>query len=536
MKTDIVKYVLGISIVCMSAFSLSAQAVEIPDVESRIRSGENTVPSIALPPQRPPLPANLPPPAENEGGTEEVVSAVAQNKPVPEEATPVTSIPEEAHPVSPFSGYLAFRSGYPGLLAGSLYLRREESVLPGFSVLFSHDSVDGFSGERPGNGFFDRSTAIDVTVFPRGGSWFLSAGLTENADGLQGTSPTLYSLTDRQVYWTSRAERALRSGPFTLLGFFDGDIVSHIPAGPAGQENTIAGYRLLPGVGLRWSYTDFEADLTGRFRYETQAGEGEFLFGRGDLSARYIHRDWSFTATASVVADSRSVVLVPFNLALSREGVSPRMFSFTLDGGLSAVPLSASLLVAEDPYIDRTGLSRTAADWNASLSASMQPADAYRLSADARFLKTAFNRTSVYAGETDPVSFRTDTVWLDRTLLETSLGLVCTGTDTELSFGWNSSWLDRVDGSSAQTISAGFLVFDRSPARRWESGTDIEWEAGQAEVPYWNLFAMVRPFAHFSLNLRIDDILSLWFNEPRMVNDVFTRHSGAISIGGRFDF
>ncbi len=552
----------------LSVAPLAAAGVEVPDLETRIRNYGSEVPSAAVPDLPNPAPAPIP----EDNAAAEAAPVAPAIVPVPEpELFPETPTPSENKTDGTVSGWASLGAGSPGTLLGDLSVERAGGPLPDFSLRFAYDAADGYGGETAGEGFFDRSISLGFGASSRneasGAGWQASLGLSERTDGLQGLNAELYGFTARDAVWDASADIpvSLKSGLSASLGISGAVFASFadMPGTAIGGASSVpvtgepvansGGYRIEPDLSINLVRGRGKFALEGVYGYETVVNTGEVNTGTVALSAGGTFGGLSLGARSGVALDSASGAAFPFSLSAAWTGDTGILRNLSASGGLDAYRSGVDTLAGADPFVDRTRLSRTAADWFGKASLSLSGPEAFGAStgfeAGAEWRDTAFGFGVLGVLPIDepasggsaglvPVGER------ERQSLATKVALSATAPGLELKAGWNAEWLDTPAetlrygpvSAASQRLDAGLTLFDRDARRLWETSAVAAFALNRAVTPSVDLSGTLRPAKAFALTLSFDDIVPLIAGEPRMRDAVYADRSGVLTLSGRIDF
>jgi hypothetical protein len=227
---------------------------------------------------------------------------------------------------------------------------------PRFSLLFNHETLDGFSGNLPGSGFNLRNDDLDGTLKLRMGSIDTEIGgrFSENESGLQGNSPFLSRLgrtLDGTVGFSAAPLDWLTLSAGARGG---GDSLTLQGASPP----TFSGYWVTPSLAAQARFGPVRFGLETRYWFRSDpATTPDSVLVPGGL----LHR---FQASATFGADlpaaltlegsggwfvnSAALSVFPFSLTLS--GTPVQFLTFSLSGGYRVVTNDMHDLVAVSPY------------------------------------------------------------------------------------------------------------------------------------------------------------------------------------------
>lgn len=523
---------------CVVLFStvLTAQEVTVPDLESKIRSSGSSISDKALPPPVLPAPAPLPKPAQPQPAPAEPIGLPAEpEQPVsPELVTPDDS---SAMQHTGIRGYLFVGAGSPGTLKGVVSLERGPSSLPGFSVLFVHDTADGYAPAKPGRGFFDRSTRMDLGFNNEGeaNAWRVKTSLSDSAHGLQGKSENEYSITRRSAGWEIAFRLPFKQRPFALNIAFDGMVFSAYTDRPESANASYGGYSIQPEVGLSYSVSDISLDLSAWYNYESVVRTGERMAFAANLAFAYTPSIFDIEAALGVLADSGRYVSVPFSLVFGVEPASGVFRSFRAQGGLKTQKSSPWEEGEKDPFVRLDRASVTSSDWYASASLSLRPVSSLTVSLDSLYEDTAFGKGGFDRTE-ETEDARILLAVKERRSVSASAGFGWIGENMSVSASWTQRFLDLLYAKYRSEFTVGYSLFDADNPDVWKLETSVKVAPGSAFLPEANASASFMPFTAFTVSLSVTDIIPLVNSRSRMRNVLYSDRSGVVMLAGRFDF
>ncbi len=531
--------VTTVLLVCAVSFSLSAQGVEVPDLETRIRNSGSQVPPSALPALALPAPIPLPPPP-----------AVPDPGPVAPPVLPPVSV-EGAHATSVepmagqlFTGFAELGAGMPGAFHGAVSLKRAQESASKLGIDFSYDSADGYSGKSPGSGWFDRSALLALTFgsAPESRPWDASLSLTEDADGLQGKSE-YYGILARRADWNGSVRAfGADSGITGTVGLsgsvwtFGGERSAFSPP-PAPSVADHDGYRLAPTLAVAGTIASVDLKARSLYSYDTVAGSGELHAVRQDIEAGWARGAFAVQGSVGLHYDDEDSLAVPFALSLAlRPGSSP-IRALILSGGIAVGRMDSSDLAESDPFVLRAGLPVYSADWNAKASAEFTPREELRAFLSGEFRKSLDGRGILVAGQEASASVLIPYGRVERDSFVTEASLSWTRSALSLTGAYVGEWLDDLGRDSLHSVSASATVRGGGSERpTWSSTAGAGFALDSAELPKLSLSFAVRPIERLEVRLSAMDLLAMAGERDRMVNDVYTERSGEAILSLRVEF
>lgn len=437
---------LLINLTMILAQQSPGSTITLPDLSDDVRAVENapvTVPGPDLLPV--PLPA-LPPPLPQE---EEIR--------IPESALTATGrinvLPGQTRNDT-YGEAMVGASLWDGL-AAHLSLYRPSSD-PSFSIIFSHETQDGFAFHDAGSGFSYRETTLQGNF--RGGKdqgllWSLTGAFTDQSNGLQGQSQDFSSISHR--YLTLNPAIRLPLGVFTAYSELSGS--SAALSLERGQNPVTGDVRaqelgLRPTVGIEWAREALRISLEGTYTFyglinnPASVAEGDRLVQQGELalaSSFDISPALQTGATLGIGTNTALAWYVPF--ALWFDAGLNDYISLSVKGGFESKVRSLRDIWELNPYTDIGGEPSVDAHWFAGAVVNLYPAKAMTLR-----LAGDWKSSSGNTGDTILMNFQSGS---SRALysyesrpfneLNTRLELRNSWQHADAVLGWAAKWLDR---------------------------------------------------------------------------------------------
>jgi hypothetical protein len=227
---------------------------------------------------------------------------------------------------------------------------------PRFSLLFNHETLDGFSSKPAGCGFSLRNDDLEGNLnFRLGGvDTALKGSFLENETGLQ-SQPVPHSARLGRTLASSAAFSATPLDWLTLKGAIEGGTDSLVLQGVNPYE--LDGLRVAPSLAAEGHFGSVKVGLSTRYTYRadpTNAG--------GQLHRVLTSASFSADLPAVFVLDgsvgwfwnSASLSLVPFSLSLT--GTPFPFLTLSASGGYRVTPYDMHDQLAVHPLVLPTGL------------------------------------------------------------------------------------------------------------------------------------------------------------------------------------
>lgn len=298
----------------------------------------------------------------------------------------------------------------------ALYKRGD---LPLFQFRFSHEGIDGYGDNSPGEGYFDRREELSggVELGTSGHSLRLNGEYLEKETGLQDF-PGAVSVIHR--FLSSSGEyRYDPESPFSLTLRLDGHSGSqNIGAQERERESYLdsrgaAAFeweRFLIGAGAEYSYQEAPADGT------LQQGE---LY----LETAFYGKRFDINGSVGLHWDEENQYLLPWNLRL--EGAAGEKWQYRLEGGYLVRNILYRDLWDRYSLLDTGDVLNVTRGWNASLYLGFSAGNRLRLGCEAGWSRLSGvplpvdldSRDAVsglfpfFLGETEEVALETSAVF-----------------------------------------------------------------------------------------------------------------------------
>lgn len=529
------KRIIAICIIALffSPLMLLAQQTEsgsltLPDVAEDVRAVENTPVAVPIPDLLPiPIPAAAPPLPKEQPIT------------IPESALSATG------PFDARSRQLAdeaFGKAMGEAMVGAflwdgvtahLSLYRPGSD-PSFSIIFSHETQDGFAFHEPGSGFSLRKTSLQGNF--RGGKdnaprWSISAAFTDQFNGLQEQSQDFSGISHRYLSFIPAFRFPL--GVFTVYSELEGS--SAALSLERGQSTISADVRaqelgIQPTIGIEWAGKVMKFSLEGIYRFyglinnPSTVAVTDRLVQQGELriaSSFDISPAFQTGASLGIGTNSSLLWYVPF--AVWFDAGLGEVLSMSAKGGLESETRSLRELWDLNPYTDIGPVHTADIHWFAGGVINLYPWKAITLSFTADW-KASFGGTGrIWPQEAAASGTRGLFIYETRSynLFNTGIEARHTGQLINTALGLASQWLDKWDKRS-QVLYASLEYHDTNNRFGAAGNTRFAFDAAGIDIPVLDMSAYLRLGNGIRLNAEAQDIF-MAFRGPqgRMIWDPY---------------
>lgn len=411
-------------------------------------------------------------------------------------------------------------AGSPNRIVGSISLKTLGQD-PRFSLLFNHETIDGFAGNPSGAGFNLRNDVLDggLKFKVAGVDTALSGTFSDNETGLQGQSPLFTARLGRTLDGTA-AFSAVPLDWLTLRAGASGDADWLTLQGAPPQQ--LAGVRVAPSVSAEARFGAMKIGLETLYAFrvdpETDQAPGGSLhrfratasFG-ADLSTAF-----TFDASAGWFVNSARLSRFPFSATVT---ATPFEFvTFTVGGGYKVTPydmhdvMSIHPLALPNSITDDSGWFGDASvqftfarDLSASMVAAFMASEAMPVGDSNQYLGTTGNRLF-------PVTQKRGTH------LSTKAGMRWGITQSfSLSGSWTHEFLDRPFFTPIDSLEAELVALE--PGGRFGGTVSVAVAptfTGELQQPVLRVSTFAKVSDAVKLQLVGDDLLGLLPGDPRL--------------------
>ena len=415
-------------------------------------------------------------------------------------------------------------AGSPNSIVGSISLKTLGDD-PRFSLLFNHETIDGFAGKPSGSGFNLRNDILDGGLKFRAGGvdTNLSGTFSDNETGLQGQS-----MFTARLGRTLSGTAAFSAAPLDWLtlhaaatGGWDWLTMQGAPApGPSPQELT--GVRASPSVSAEARLGVVKLGLETLYAFRSDPATDQDPGGSlhrfrttasfaADLSTAFL-----FEATAGWFVNSERLSRFPFSATLT---ATPFEFlTFTVDGGYKVTPYDMHDVMSVHPLVLPNSIEDDRG-WFADVSVQFAFAKELSASLTAAFMASEampMGDTTQYAGITGNGLFP---VTQERgTLLSTKAGMRWGITQSfSLSASWTHEFLDRPFFTPVDSLDAELVALESAGKFGGTVSVSVAPTlSGVLQQPLLRISMFVRVSEAVKLQLVGDDLLGLLPGDPRV--------------------
>lgn len=464
-------FYLLISLGLVQAQQTDTPTVTLPDLSDDVRAVENAPVAVPVPDLLPvPLPSVSPPLPQEQQIT------------IPESAlTEAAGLDDLTRPSrsDTYGEAMVGASLWNGVAANlSLY---RPGADPSFSIMFSHETLDGFAYHETGSGYSSRETMLQGDF--RGGIsqgllWSLSAAFNDQSNGLQGQSQDFYGISHR--YLTLIPGIRFPLGAFTV--YSELETTTAALSLERGQSTVTGDVRaqelgLHPKVGIEWVRDTIRLSLEGNYQFYGLINNPETISqedrvsqqGEAILAASFdISPAFQTGASVGIGTNSDLTWYVPFVLWFDA-GLFD-VLSVSVKGGLESTVQSLRELWELNPYTDIGPVSPIDAHWFAGGTIHLYPWKALTLRLQSDW-QTSYGGTGWIMPLDEWNSNRGLYSYEQRSydLLNTRLELRNSWQRVDAGLGLASQWMDKKRGRSQELY--GSLEYRDEGGRFGAAGT-----------------------------------------------------------------
>lgn len=456
------------------------------------------------------------------------------------------SIPAPGPDVEPTAGQARDRllssdinlgAGSQNRIVGSISLKTLGEG-PRFSLLFNHETLDGFAGNPSGAGFNLRNDILNGTLkFGLGGvDTNLSGSFSENETGLQGRSP-FTSRLGRVLGGTAAFSASLDW--LTLRAGVAGDTDSLTLVGAPPQHLT--GARVAPSLSAEARFGAVKIGLESLYSFRmdppTDQAPGGSLHRLRTTATVGADLSTAFILEGSVGWFVNSAGLSLFPFAVTMTGTPFEFLTLTLSGGYKVTPYDMHDLMSIHPLVlpnsisDDRGWFGDASvqltftrDLSATMKVAYMSSDAMPIGSSAPYLPGGTG-TGLF-----PVT------QMAGTLLSSSAGVRLAITQSfSLSGGWTHQFLDRPFFTPIDSLTAELIALD--PTGRFGGSASVAVAptfTGVLQQPVLRVTAFWKVSDVVKLQIAGDDLLGILPGDPRLdlppYNAPGFRVTGSLSV------
>jgi hypothetical protein len=412
-----------------------------------------------------------------------------------------------------------FGIGMENSVQGTLSVKTLGSV-PRLNFAFSHDAVDGFSGNPAGSGFDIRKEALSGGIAAAVGPFdaHIQGSYREDAFGLQGQS----------LDYTARISRGADGNAgfsvkplewLTLAGEASAGLDNFTLSGPVPLP--ISEYRIAPSLSAEMRFQSFRIGFASTYSYRYSD------FGDGDLQE--MHR---VRTTLSAGVELPSSILLEGSVAWfwSARGVPAHLFpfelrfsgtpfgflTFSVGGGFAVTPYDAGGILSTYRLVLPHALSDDNG-WFADASLALSPLKDLVFNAKVSFAQSSAMPDSTGFPAVDPATGLYNLLQRDAFRLIHDVGLQWTAIPgLTLGGSWRHEYMDIPSFLPIDEMKAEGVAMEPSGAFGGRFSLSYRTGTAPVQLPILSIGGFLRASESVQLRLDLEDVLQPALDDPRL--------------------
>jgi len=432
--------------------------------------------------------------------------------------------------------------GYPGIFIGNFNVYQTAGDNP-FSVLFSHEAVNGYGQHEASDGFNNSETSLVGSKFLKISDKVTFDGTAEyntSTWGLQSLSDYFYNMSRQyiggegtlstQVNDIFSVQTNVDASYVTRFAGFAGDIDTSTETIYTGPTLITASPTITGIIKKNKLYLDFG----GSYKFASldssvDDNDGYLQHGQIDTSVMYSFSE-SIEAKAGIGGsysnNATTNTTVPFYLGI--DIVEP-FLTVKLNGGMNSSQTDISSLQEKYPFVHFEKVPKEESNWFGSLDAHVPFMQSFATNLAVDFSKTAFGNERLCPDYSEQdASGMYSSVYKDMTELNSELSFSMQFGRVGIDTGWNAKWLDKIDDENEHEVFGNISY--TSNAGKGGAQLIILQSIIDADTPDISCSAFYHFAQPFQVELSFDDILLLFTGEDRLIAGDYCGQGGSVSL------
>lgn len=531
------KKISTILIVSLIPFYFYSQNIELPDVTTVIKDEKIKVEADSIKT------------SDNaiviEKGSGDIVPELPEeeNEEFVEEKNPVKKQPPEK--VFAFRGNGVVGGGYPASFKGNISIFNNDRKNP-FALNFLHDSVNGYSGKALTDGFYDRTTRLNLrkTVqkekfsFSVNGSYqSVTNGLQNHVSGISSISQDCYGLNGNFTY---HIKDGFSAGVNASSKF--NNRYADVTQGHFDEVNLL---NIKPELFLRWHNKNFSAGFSCDYDF---CNDFSGLFEKNINRVRFmLNGSWkndfvmAYANAQAVVGNciNDNPIVVPFSVGANfRIPVSfaEKKLAIGVEGGIASVLQLPYELENRYRFTIIRNFAEEQTDWYGKMNVSIPVGKSFTGNISCEYRQTAFGNKTIMPDYSIPVTNGCyGYKYCENQQFNTNISVFYRYNSIILGGSWQSCWLDVPSLKNENTVGANIIYANKDSRFGGELSGKIALNK-EIDVPEINAKVRAKLTDGMTASLEVNDAIKLIKTESRIYAGNYLGRGGNINLNLLFKF
>jgi hypothetical protein len=432
--------------------------------------------------------------------------------------------------------------GYPGIFIGNFNVYQTAGDNP-FSVLFSHEAINGYGQHEASEGFNNSETSLigskilkisDKVIFDA------TAEYNTSTWGLQSQSDYFYNMS-RQFVGGEGTLTTQFNDIFSLQAGTEASYVNRF-AGFAGDidtttETIYTGPKLItfsPSLKGIIEKNKLYLDFGGAYKFvsldsSVDENDGYLQHGQVDTSISYAFSEM-VKANAGVGGsysnNATTTMTVPFYMGID---IDDSFLTLKLKGGMSSNQTDISSLQEKYPYVHFEHVPTEESNWFGTLDVHVPVVQTFATNLTVDFSKTAFGNECLCPDYSEEdASGMYSSVYRDMTVLNSKLSFSMQLGSVGVDAGWNAKWIDKIDDENEHEVF-GNISYTTKNGKGGAQLTMVQ-SIIDTDIPDVGCSAFYHVAQPFQVELSVEDIIMLFTGDDRLIAGDYCGQGGSVSL------